>query len=317
MTKRAAALLRDNKELAEAVWKGDATLNQAEKQIRKRAAIAKVQQYKLPDGKFDVIVGDPPWEFDDELNGPMNRGLDYPTMTLDQICGLDIGKLASEDCALFLWTTKSHLLDGSAAKVCAAWGFVPKTIITWVKSNIGLGRYVRNRCEFIVVATRGQPVFDLSGETALKDDIIIQTGPRLRHSEKPDEAYARIEAICPSPRRLELNARKPRAGWVTSGSDLAPPAANGESVSALPAQANASAPRESPLPNAQSLSSPSGEGSLSPAEKAAIAGVSVAEVEFEENIIAGAAADPAHAANDTPLPDPESLKPVAEDELPF
>lgn len=216
------AQLEPGEQLAVAaqIAEGDMTVKQAERKLRMRKQVAQAKAYVLPPGKFAVIVADPPWQYDDELNGSLNRALPYPTMPLEEICAMEVADRAADDCALFLWTTKSHLLDGSAAKVCSAWGFTPKSMITWVKSNIGLGRYVRNRCEFVVIATRGSPPFDLEGDTSLKDDVIIQTGPRLEHSEKPDEFFARVEALCPSPARIELFARAPRPGWTGSGSEL-------------------------------------------------------------------------------------------------
>jgi N6-adenosine-specific RNA methylase IME4 len=40
--------------------------------------------------------------------------------------------------------------------------------------------------------------------------------PRREHSRKPDEAYARIEALCEGP-YLELFARGARRGWDSWG----------------------------------------------------------------------------------------------------
>jgi len=40
--------------------------------------------------------------------------------------------------------------------------------------------------------------------------------PRREHSRKPDEAYARIEALCGGP-YLEMFARSPHPGWDAWG----------------------------------------------------------------------------------------------------
>jgi N6-adenosine-specific RNA methylase IME4 len=48
-------------------------------------------------------------------------------------------------------------------------------------------------------------------------DFII--APRGRHSEKPQEQYARIEALFPGP-FVELYARTRRLGWVAWGDEL-------------------------------------------------------------------------------------------------
>jgi N6-adenosine-specific RNA methylase IME4 len=44
--------------------------------------------------------------------------------------------------------------------------------------------------------------------------------PRREHSRKPEEAYARIEALCEGP-YLELFARAPRPGWDSWGRERA------------------------------------------------------------------------------------------------
>ena len=41
------------------------------------------------------------------------------------------------------------------------------------------------------------------------------------HSEKPDEAYSRMERLYGGP-RLELFARKQREGWKTWGNEIPP-----------------------------------------------------------------------------------------------
>lgn len=259
--KRAEFVRKADPELARKVFDGEMTVKQAERKIRLRGQVQAARAYVPPEGKFAVIVADPPWEYDDELNGSLNRALPYPTMKLEEICAMKVP--AAPDCALFLWTTKSHLLDGSAARVISAWGFTAKSMITWVKSNIGLGRYVRNRCEFVIIATRGSIPFDLEGNTSLKDDVMLQTGPRLSHSEKPDELFQRVEALIPSTSRLELFARQPRAGWVTSGSELASSPAIDDSSAAHPAPVHEEAPTPSAAP---SFSRPCGVGTPSAEE---------------------------------------------------
>lgn len=43
--------------------------------------------------------------------------------------------------------------------------------------------------------------------------------PRGKHSAKPEELQDRAELLSPRP-RLELFARRPRAGWVTWGNEV-------------------------------------------------------------------------------------------------
>ena len=43
--------------------------------------------------------------------------------------------------------------------------------------------------------------------------------PVAEHCEKPEEVYRRIERLYPGP-RLELFARRPRAGWTVWGNEI-------------------------------------------------------------------------------------------------
>src|SRR5215813_3637653 len=79
-------------------------------------------------------------------------GNHYSTMSLDEIRALPILSLASPDAALFMWTTVPHLRE--SFQVLDAWGFEYKTNIVWVKDKIGLGYFVRNQHELLLVATR-------------------------------------------------------------------------------------------------------------------------------------------------------------------
>lgn len=234
---RAAAVKKADPELFAKLKDGDVTVKQAERQIRSSAQEKAAESYKLPDGTYAVIAADPPWQYDDKLEG-INRDLPYPTMPLEEICALDVGaRAAPTGCVLWLWCTNAHLLDGSAAAVLKAWGFSAKTILTWVKDKIGLGRWLRGRTEHVILAVKGHPVLRLSNQSTVIGELggssgdaeIVPlwdmptafTAPRRANSEKPPEFYAMVEELCVSPQggRLELFARAPRNGWVTSGSE--------------------------------------------------------------------------------------------------
>jgi len=48
----------------------------------------------------------------------------------------------------------SHLHE--AFHVLEAWGFEPKTVLTWAKHGIGLGKYLRGQTEHCILAVRGK-----------------------------------------------------------------------------------------------------------------------------------------------------------------
>jgi len=97
-----------------------------------------------------------------------------------------------------------------------AWGFRPKTNFVWVKPSIGLGNWVRNRHELLLVGVRGAFV---PPPPARRPDSVIEA-KRRRHSQKPDCVYELIEAMYPDAKRLELFARGTRQGWSAWGNEV-------------------------------------------------------------------------------------------------
>jgi hypothetical protein len=71
-------------------------------------------------------------------------------MTVEEIAALPVGSIAHDDCVLWLWTTNAHLLSGDALAVCKAWGFEPKTILTWAKDKMGFGVWLRGQTEHCI-----------------------------------------------------------------------------------------------------------------------------------------------------------------------
>jgi N6-adenosine-specific RNA methylase IME4 len=175
----------------------------------------------LPTGqRFPVIYADPPWRFApyDSVTGTARTPeAHYPCMQTKEIADLPIAKLATEDAILFLWTTAPHLQQ--AFHVIEAWGFRYATNVVWVKDQIGLGFYVRNQHELLLIATHG---FMRAPPPAQRPPSVI-TAPRREHSRKPDEAYEIIERMYPGLPKIELFARARRPGWDCWGNQAPPP----------------------------------------------------------------------------------------------
>jgi N6-adenosine-specific RNA methylase IME4 len=218
---RAKSVVKKRPEVRELIREGKKTLGQVEKQIRKEEQLKNVLEYRPPVGTYAVIVADVPWKYEDQLDGSdqARGGLPYPPMELDEICKLK--PPAAADCALWFWVTNSHLIDGSAARVLEAWGFEPKTLLTWRKvdkagnDRFGSGHYLRNCTEHVILAVRGRPLVQGA------DQVNIFDAPRARHSEKPSRFFEIAEKVtpCPPEARLEWFAIGERRGWVTSGSE--------------------------------------------------------------------------------------------------
>ena len=120
--------------------------------------------------------------------------------------------MADDGCHLWLWTTNAHLRDGF--DVMDAWGFKYMTPIHWIKPS-GVGAWFVNRTQTLLFGYK-KPCKMGKGRY---HPNILQTGNPKRHSQKPEEFYALIEAISQGP-RLELFARQEREGWDVFGNEV-------------------------------------------------------------------------------------------------
>jgi N6-adenosine-specific RNA methylase IME4 len=183
----------------------------------------------LPSGPFGCILADPPWSFltYGKKRTIPHRGAEehYGTMTAEELRAMPVADVAARDCALFMWIVDSHLDE--ALDLGRAWGFAFKTIaFVWCKTTaeehqmgffppetvhrIGMGYWTRKQSELCLLFTRGKPRRLDKGVRQ-----IIQS-PRREHSRKPDETFARVEALVGGP-YLELFAREARPGWAAWG----------------------------------------------------------------------------------------------------
>jgi N6-adenosine-specific RNA methylase IME4 len=174
-----------------------------------------------PSLHYGVILADPPWTFATYSHKGKGRSAEahYDCMSLADIKALPVADWAAPDCALFLWAIDPSLPQ--AFEVIEAWGFTYKTVaFTWVKTTkggagfpIGCGYWTRANPEQCLLATRGRP------QRLLRSVQQLILAPRREHSRKPDEVYARIEALVAG-RYLELFAREQRTGWDSWGNEV-------------------------------------------------------------------------------------------------
>jgi len=161
--------------------------------------------------KFACIYADPPWSYSNQGTRAATDN-HYSTMSIDQIAALPIRSLVADRAHLWLWTTNAFLFE--CPKLFDAWGFEFKSSYVWAKPQLGLGNYLRNSHELLLLATRG-------GLTAAARNVrswdVLGRG---RHSAKPEQVRARvIEKISPPP-RLELFGRREVAGWTVFGNQI-------------------------------------------------------------------------------------------------
>ena len=170
---------------------------------------------------YRTIVADPPWEQGFAWGGKRRpnqaRALPYPTMSINEICALDVAKMAADDCHLWLWTTNQHLASGF--DVMRSWGFKYLAPIHWIKPS-GCGSFFVHRTQTCLFGYRRSCKFE--GARFLPN--IIEASPRA-HSAKPEETYRYIESVSAAP-RLEIFARPwtslfpRRIGWHVWGNEV-------------------------------------------------------------------------------------------------
>lgn len=185
-------------------------------------------------GQYRTIVADPPWKYTqkptERTGGGITAEHQYPTMTTEQIAGLNVPGLAADDAHLYMWVTNPVMLGMrptimgrlSAPDLVRAWGFEPKALITWVKTSKatgnatrgGMGWYYRGATEHVIFATRGNAPIP----AAVREPNVFQA-IKGRHSAKPPEFMEIVERVSPMP-GVELFARAPRAGWDVWGNEV-------------------------------------------------------------------------------------------------
>lgn len=175
------------------------------------AAVIRSEPAPLPTGPFRVIVADPPWRYDNRADDASHRTANpYPDMSTPEIMAMPVRDIAHDDAILWLWTTNAFMEH--AFGIARAWGFEPRTILTWAKDRMGTGDWLRGQTEHCLLAVRGRPTVLLGNQTTLL------SAPLREHSRKPDEFYALVEGLCPGS-KVELFAREARPGWSLWGAE--------------------------------------------------------------------------------------------------
>ncbi len=168
----------------------------------------------IPNGVYNVIYADPPWQyaFGFDIHGAADRH--YSTMSIDDLCKLPIKDMVEDNAVLFMWTTSPKLFDSYA--VIQAWGFEYKTSFVWDKVKHVMGHYNSVRHEFLLLCTRGS--FPKQSDTL--HDSVIEIERSDEHSEKPEYFRQLIETMYPRSKKIELFARRKVEGWDAWGNEL-------------------------------------------------------------------------------------------------
>jgi N6-adenosine-specific RNA methylase IME4 len=167
-----------------------------------------------PQTDYNVILADPPWQYDFAETDNRQIENQYPTATVDDICEhitASWAPLVSENAVLFLWATAPKLRE--AIKVMEAWGFEYKTHACWDKETMGMGYWFRGQHELLLVGTQG--TMSPPEQSARVSSMFREK--RRGHSQKPLCVYEAIEAMFPDAKRFEMYQRKSRKGWDGGG----------------------------------------------------------------------------------------------------
>lgn len=181
-------------------------------------AVKAAARMALPDGKFDVIVMDPPWPMQKIVREvrPNQVAFDYPVMTEEELLAYasELEPRIAENCHFFLWTT--HKFLPMAFRLLEAWDLGYVCTFVWHKPGgfqpVGMPQL---NCEFALYARRGTPKF-----IDTKGFFCCFEAARREHSRKPDFFYEMIARVTEG-RRVEWFAREARAGFDAIGNETA------------------------------------------------------------------------------------------------
>ena len=179
------------------------------------------------DRKYNVIYADPPWKYGSKQpflqKGTRFHELEeiYTTESVKTMSEWDVGRIADTDCALFMWSTDSHIPE--AIELMKAWGFKYVTVaFVWLKkTNRGaqvanLGQWTMKGAELCLLGTKGRMHKHKISHSVRQ----VFEAERTKHSKKPDVVYGFIETMFGDVPRIELFARQEYPGWDCWGNEV-------------------------------------------------------------------------------------------------
>jgi N6-adenosine-specific RNA methylase IME4 len=133
---------------------------------------------------YRTILADPPWGVRSQI-GARNRH--YSLMPIEDICALRVQRLVAENAHLWLWVTNAEWHAQLA--VMEAWGFSYRSCLTWIKPRLGMGQYLRNQTEHLLLGVRGRLPLRFRGQGTWL------YAPVQEHSHKPEETVRGDRAV--------------------------------------------------------------------------------------------------------------------------
>ena len=171
--------------------------------------------------KYKIIYADCPWRFGSRgIRAGKFQHLEYPTMSVDEICALPIIDNVDDNAALFMWSTSAHLM--CIERIMNAWGFRYVRIdAVWDKVTKSgarascVGCWGMNDIEILLMGTRGSILHEQKVNNLSQHVTAVRPG---KHSGKPEIFRQRIEQRFPKMTpRLILFDRGSHEGWDSFG----------------------------------------------------------------------------------------------------
>jgi N6-adenosine-specific RNA methylase IME4 len=139
--------------------------------------------------KFNLIVCDPPYSFNDNLSR-MKDGVKRSAasqyngvLTIDQIKNLRVPEVSAEDAVLALWVPSSFLQEG--LDIVSTWGFEQKQTFIWVKTKLDplkeLRKYIHEITLTELFETLGNLLKYFDNDFSLNDILSFGMGRIMRN----------------------------------------------------------------------------------------------------------------------------------------
>ena len=175
--------------------------------------------------KYDVIYADPPWKYGSRgARGGKFGDLDYPQMSIKDLCDLDVISISSDISHLYMWATSPFLMESQV--VANAWGFDQYIRVekVWNKKKESgkphgvCGPHGMTDTEFLLLFCRGGKTTSLYNNKKRNQYTATDEVYTGKHSEKPAIFRGMIEQkFITGLNKLEMFSRGEFEGWDVFG----------------------------------------------------------------------------------------------------
>lgn len=174
--------------------------------------------------KYQLILADPAWQQSKggaKSKRPNSSGkpLDYTVISLEDIQEIirETSLLCDENHILFLWAIEKYLPQ--AEEMAKNLGYKLHARMIWNKvTGIPAAFTIRYGHEYLLYYYKGKLTPVALSERGKIHSVF--TEKVTAHSVKPEISYEIIQRLYPDLAKIELFARKPRAGWHVWGNEV-------------------------------------------------------------------------------------------------